>query len=328
MDYQDFLQEMQGDPFRGLMDDELGTQISAASGPCAAVLREILRAISGGGMIALSEAADSLPAGGSGPRVNTFPFGTKTHSGHPDYIGIACTGKTSLRKVLNSAEKHCWDMELGHWGREVDKTVIILTDKWDQVQFQRDYEKIFLRYALRDRVLFLFFLVNHYGVSRIPFLPRDRRELDRLADSYQRTGVSEEEKALALLLRDPFCEYTAVTQNKDGEIATTYRFHFVDRTYRKETHILRWNAIEGQMKEAHEKDGKLDLFAILEFAAAVYELDRLPPERRAEDPPFMETESERTQYILTLSGRTFRWGPGLGEFEKIRNAAERLVGAL
>lgn len=329
MGYQDFLREIQGNPFRGLMDGEMGTQISEASAPCAALLHEILGGISGAGTLGLEEAARNLSDGGNSICVNTFPYGIKTHSTFPDYIGIACTA-TSMKKVLDSAERHCWNMER-QFGDEIDKTVIILTDKWNHVQFERDYERIFLRYALRDRVLFMFFMVNNHGVSHIPFLTWNRRKLERLANNYQQMGGFEDEKSLDLLLKYRECEYEMITDSDEGTIYTTYEFDFLHRIYRKEisgTHPDISSNLEGKHDRSGSKSGEIDIPAMLDFAAAAYELSQLPQEAYAEVPPFIETESKGMRFRLRIFDKTFCWGAGFGEFEKIREAVGRFVNAL
>lgn len=185
MEYQDFLREMRGHPYQDLTDGMPSGRLSELSGPCRSLLSDLLGSLVNRGMDALDELAHNAFDNGD-PYVNSFPYGPKTQTVCHDYIGIAIGG-TSMRKVLDSTERHCWDMER-HLEDKDDRTVVILTDKWDQVRFQREYEKVFLRYALRDHVLFVFLLVTDYGVSRIPFLPWDRRELKRFADSYPLHG--------------------------------------------------------------------------------------------------------------------------------------------
>lgn len=292
------------------------------------MLNEVLGGISDGGLD-LKEALSNLSAEGNNLPVNTFPFGAKTHSIHPDFIGIACTAEASLEDVFDSVERHCRDMERHHFRVEDDKTVIILTDKWDQVNFQQNYEKFFLRYALRDRVLFLFILVNSYGASPIPFLPWNRYRLERLLDRCRKAGGFEEINTLELLLNDPICEYRTITQSKDGEIdEIIYSFNFAERTYSRETHMFHLGTPDGQTDERHRKKGELKLSAISDFSGSVHELKLFSEDSCTEDPQFMEGEGERTQSILTLFDKTFQWGPGLGKFEKIREAADRLVKSL
>ena len=105
--------------------------------------------------------------------VNTYPFGKKTNRVYPQFWGV-CAGAQRLKTVLDKAAEYC-EKPLGE-----DKTVVIVTDKWDQAVFQKHFERQFLRCALEQNVTFLFLLVTDYGVSRIPFLPWDRHELDQL----------------------------------------------------------------------------------------------------------------------------------------------------
>lgn len=176
MEFTDFLQEM------------FSREYNASLRACLNDLRKALPEQGHSVLAGIMESAcrpgkcidiKGIPAGlNCGPQgadkssaLNTFPFGEQTNELYPNYIGIA-TRSSTLTKVLDDAEQHCW--KLSRMNKPFDeKTVIILTDKWDIDRFRRYYERDFMRYAMRDNVLFIFLLVTDYGVSTIPFLPWD-----------------------------------------------------------------------------------------------------------------------------------------------------------
>lgn len=327
MNYQEILQETLGSPFRDLLHGDLGGQIREASGPCWDVLTGILRNVSGCGRKALRDTLKRDPsgcaAGGTGTCVNTFPFGQKTDKIYHDYIGITIGGNPNLQKVLENAERHCWDMERGLDHSE-EKTVLIITDKWDQMRFQQEFEEIFLRYAIKDRVLFMFILVTDYGASQIPFLPVYRSELDRFTSKYIGMGGLENQFPLDFLLGSRTCTYNASSHGHGGYIDTSYQFDFADRTYKQEQASEQLDSQQKQTVRSQRSD-EIDIAALVKFAAAVYELHDLPRDEYIEHPEFTDGENGWTQYSLSIFGKTFKWGPGLGEFEKIKDAVEELV---
>ncbi len=108
--------------------------------------------------------------------INTYPFGEPTEQVFPEFLGI-CSGDAKLDGVLRAARVHCERVRQS-LPKDLPKTVMVFTDKWDWPTFHRKFEFPFLRYALENNVLFIFLLVTDYGVSRIPFLARNHRELD------------------------------------------------------------------------------------------------------------------------------------------------------
>lgn len=110
--------------------------------------------------------------------INTYPFGKTTEQTFPEFLGI-CSGGAKLDGALGAARGHC-EKARKSLPKDLPKAVMIFTDKWDWPTFHRKFELPFLRYALEDNVLFIFLLVTDYGVSRIPFLVRNHRELDDL----------------------------------------------------------------------------------------------------------------------------------------------------
>jgi hypothetical protein len=124
----------------------------------------------------IAAADQGWEASGSGQfAINTFPFGAKTTDVFSEFLGV-CTGKTTLRSTLNAVKKYCRNIQKV-LPRNDEKTVVVLTDKWDGPLFHANYELDFLRCALEGNVLFIFLLVTDYGVTRIPFLAKNRKDL-------------------------------------------------------------------------------------------------------------------------------------------------------
>ena len=106
---------------------------------------------------------------------NTYPFGVPGIL-QPRLLAV-CRGKMTLRGFLEEVLARSKRM-LQTFPNE-KKTVIILTDKWDATIF-RKYEKIFLNYALQYEVCYIILLVTDYGITDIPFLPRDNEVLNKM----------------------------------------------------------------------------------------------------------------------------------------------------
>lgn len=155
----------------------------------------------------LAQAADGRNASVfRGSPINTYPFGEPTEQTFPEFLGI-CSGDTALDEVLGVARDHC-EKARQCLPKDLPKTVMIFTDKWDWPMFHQKFELPFLRYALEDNVLFIFLLVTDYGVSRIPFCGKNHAELERLRENgygveSEHPGVS----AMRVLKRSFPCTY-------------------------------------------------------------------------------------------------------------------------
>lgn len=100
---------------------------------------------------------------------NTYPFGEDTNTVYPRLFAV-CAGKAPLRAALNHIQSQSRKMAV----LPGEKTVFLLTDKWNAATF-RDYEVEFLNHAIRDNIWYVFLLVTDYGITRIPFLPGNRK---------------------------------------------------------------------------------------------------------------------------------------------------------
>jgi len=338
MTYQDYLSEMRGDPLRGLPDSKLGTQISEALHGSGVSLEGILSKRTDG------PSADAGPLGGFGKVkgarsrrnrcrtdgsnivMNSYPFGESTRKVCPVFVGVASSGAASIGDVLKQAERHCWEMERqSNQFQRTDKTVLILTDKWDTAMFRRDFRSIFLHYALRLQVLFLFVLVTDDGVSRIPFLPWDRRELGRLSQQLASWELPDEEKSWNQLIFARGCRYCVVHRSQQSMVETVYYINFMDRTYNKEVIIHAGPVPDALLTRERDKSGDIPVQALWKFAAGLYDLAQISEGHHREDPPKLMTENESVTHILELLGREIQWGVGEGAFQKYREAVEALL---
>lgn len=336
MTYQDYLSEMRGDPLRGLPESKLGTQISEALYGSGISLEGILNERTAG------PSAGAGPLGGFGKVkgtrsqrnrrrtddgdivMNTYPFGESTRKVCPVFVGVASSGAASIGDVLKQAERHCWEIEKqSDRFQRADKTVLILTDKWDTAMFGRDFRPVFLHYALRFHVLFLFVLVTDDGLSRIPFLPWDRREMDRLSRQMASWELPDEEKAWDQMIDAQVCRYHMIQQSRQSEIETIYEFDFLNRVYSKETEVHSRHIPDAARTQY--KSGDLPGRVIWKFASDLYELNQIPAGHHREDPPELMKEDESVTHILELTGRKIQWGAGEGEFQQYRGAIETLL---
>ena len=213
--------------------------------------------------------------------VNTFPMGIPTTKVLPEFIGvyygnnkyqITKNGKVydhvTLNDVLDAAKKHCKRMVKEPIPYEEDKTILIFTDKWDSYTFQKYYATTFINYAYQHNILFIFLLVNDFGVSRIPFLSWNREIIKADSDFYiiseARAKAIENELVEKVLLRAdnyPICHY-----NKDGVV---YEFNLVKRTFSCD-----W--INFENSSIDDKTGMLSDKAIRGFALAVADIVDMP----------------------------------------------------
>ena len=225
--------------------------------------------------------------------VNTFPFGVETDQTFPKFIGVS-VGKEkaapTLDGILSKAKKHCEIMEK-KFALDTEKTVVILTDKWDNPLFRKKYEIAFLNYAIRQNIMFYFILVTDYGVTRIPFLVRDRRGLEQLRSD---DLVEDDIQAARKLLAEYDCYYRWDCKEWPPFDNGTYEFDFYSKRY----HFI------GDHGQTHQ--GKIPDEAIDSFASAVRCLYDLPKSEYDEQcMSFADTTN--CYYEAELFGKTFRW---------------------
>ncbi len=106
------------------------------------------------------------------PNLNTYPHGVKSKL-FPNLLAV-CEGDRTLDDVLQYVQKWCenWDAEIqkdSTKGRGYDKTVVIVTDKWDKNVFA-PYEEEFRRRAMREDFWFTVHLdTTGNGYTEITF---------------------------------------------------------------------------------------------------------------------------------------------------------------
>ena len=109
-------------------------------------------------------------------KCNTWPFGNPTTEVYPRFLAI-CRGNVTLNNAFVEISKQSRMIaQYYHHTHHKEKTVILLTDKWDIKTFKK-YEKEFLSYAMHDSIWYIFLLVTEYGYTQVPFLPNNRRTL-------------------------------------------------------------------------------------------------------------------------------------------------------
>ena len=223
--------------------------------------------------------------------VNTFPFGIETDQTFPKFIGVSVgNGKPTLNGILSKTKKHCEIMER-ELALDTEKTVVILTDKWDDPLFREKYEIDFLNYAISQNVMFCFILVTDYGVTRIPFLVRGRRELDQLRFGDR---IEDDIQAAWELLAEYDCCYKWDCKGWPPFDNGTYEFDFHSKSYH----------FTGDHGQTHQ--GKIPDEAIDSFASAVRCLYDLPKSEYDEQcMSFADTTN--CYYEAELFGKTFRW---------------------
>ncbi len=111
-------------------------------------------------------------------KINTYPIGTETKDVHQDFLGI-CYGNNKINTVLKVAVEHCIKM-CNKYDYDDRKTIMILTNKWDEPSFQQFFAGTFINFAIKHNVVFIFILVTSSGMTIIPFLPLNRGRLRSL----------------------------------------------------------------------------------------------------------------------------------------------------
>lgn len=124
------------------------------------------------------------PYAGYEPRIpyNTYPFGVKTPNTYPRFLAICRNERLDsyMKVLLEQSEKIAAEYP-GNDPRD-EKTVVLLTDKWDIKVFKK-YEHKFLKNATSHGISYIFILITDYGCTPIPFLPYDRHIERTVTDS-------------------------------------------------------------------------------------------------------------------------------------------------
>lgn len=107
-----------------------------------------------------------------GEPFNTYPIDDSedTVAYHNSFLGL-CVGMGRLPDVLENMKlwtEHVDTQEQLHVG----KCAVLLTDKWDAVEFS-PYEQPFRYLAMNRNFWFVFLLATKHGITEIPFLPSE-----------------------------------------------------------------------------------------------------------------------------------------------------------
>ena len=161
------------------------------------------------------------------PWFNTIPFGTPSDT-FP-YLLAVCRGKSTLPGILRKIKGQCSKIVKKYPGKDTEKIVVLLTDKWDTNTFEK-YDKVFLNHALKDNFSFIILLVTEYGYTQIPFLPNDRHMLDSCRGEKIEDDLSMDD--IYRYLKDyPFEYHFSTTLDKYGN--TEYIFNVEYMTWEK-----------------------------------------------------------------------------------------------
>ena len=301
--YEQFAEEMKG-PFAG-DGNELLWQELRKDRLCNSVLGQLYgnNAVKDKDLYSqrlkeLVENYDRPKAEGSAQRINTFPMGKRTNDIFPYFLGV-CQENRKLTPVLHAAEKYCADAASVYPFE--DKTVLILTDKWDDYTFRRKFALSFTKFALKQIFLFVFILVTDYGFTRIPFLTCDRNMLQR-EQNWDISGSSRYEdevkirEAYRCLLQTRFCSYSygggTWKQYDRGE----YEFDFVKERFRR-------TICDAKNPMGVDSEGRIPKEAIRAIAVAVYPLRGQPEDRYFDSEKALDAGYGSAE----LFGKHFSW---------------------
>lgn len=245
------------------------------------------------------------------PWYNTWPFGTPTEEVCAKFLAV-CRGKRKLKEtfdiVVQQSKKIAKYYPISH-GQ--DKTVMILSDKWDYDTF-RKYEKKLLNHAIRDGIWYIFLLVTDYGYTQIPFLPNNRNDLKHLEGEKIEDDLTYDDM-LDMLYEYPF-EYSMSGGTWQPHERVHYSFDADELRWEK--HSLIGEDICGNIMEK-------DLEQFLKSMSWIADESQtmLKPQTQVLDAPTRE---------LRIFGKTIKWNAGLDgdtdrQYTLLQKALDRFV---
>lgn len=218
------------------------------------------------------------------PRYNTYPFGTPTDKIYPRFLAVCRAGETLNNTFAEISKQSKKIAKLYGKDRNIDKTVILLTDKWNIKTFKK-YEKEFLNYALRDGIWYIFILVTEYGCTQIPFLPNDRTALRNIAYEEIEDDITFEDMLRRLESRQ-------------------FKYSFYGGTWTANEIVYYFDAFSWHKESVAEKcAGKIPCDALRDFLEKIFWIADIPEEKiilvsRALDAPVS---------TLHIFGKTVKW---------------------
>lgn len=236
------------------------------------------------------------------PLYTIYPFGDSAGIAYPRFLAVCRAGET-LNNTFAEISKQSKKMAK-LYGKDCnfDKTVILLTDKWDFKTFKK-YEKEFLNYALHDGIWYIFLLVTEYGCTQIPFLPNDRTALRNIPYAEVEDDITFEDM-LRRLEGQPF-EYS-----------------FDGGTWTANEIVYYFDAFSWHKESVAEKcAGKIPCDALRDFLEKIFWIADIPEEEiilvsRAVDAPVS---------TLHIFGKTVEWDDVSVGTEKHVNKLAKIV---
>ena len=235
-----------------------------------------------------------------------------------------CKGTRTIRSVLEKAEEQC-ELMIQKFPYHVHKTILILTDKWDDPLFRRNYAGTFINYAYKYNILFMFLLVTDFGVSRIPFLSWDRRKMYNRGFGDVEWGArhAEKEKIDKLMekLDSGYLSYVEEYRNGDdrGHSLGRFEFDLLHKTFYLDT-------FDSGSGTTDRKSGKIPAKAVKKFLEAVSDYCELP-----ESEYFDKNNLNKASVLHTaeLFNKRFYWYAAEEPlFEKLQQAFRDLLASL
>ena len=255
--------------------------------------------------------------------LNTYPFGKPSRKIYPEFVGV-CKGERTIRSVLDKAENQCENM-IKAIPYHVHKTILILTDKWDDPLFRTNYAGTFINYAYKYNILFMFLLVTDFGVSRIPFLSWDRRKMYNRGFGDVEWGArhAEKEKIDKLMekLDSGYLSYVEEYRNGDDRGHSLGRFEF-DLLHK--TFYL--NTFDSGSGTTDRKSGKIPERAVKRFLETVSDYCELPDSDYCEN---NNLNKGAVRHRAEMFNKRFIWHTAEEPlFEKLDQAFRDLLGLL
>ena len=228
-------------------------------------------------------------------QINTFPFGDLGKMIYPEFVGV-CQGDTTFNEIMTAINIQCKKM-INRFNNEIDKTVLVLTDKWDSPTFRKKYAASFVNYAYNHNIVFIILLVTDLGIRRIPFTISERIDLFRGRDwRIESSSIEKSDKnALTKLKKLDDCIYeyrSSVLISGRGSYRCIIDFKRMEYT------------CESLVSPGLKKQGKIPKSAFNKFAQRVIGISELP------GPGYVEDYSKALDYtlnIVEIFGKHFEW---------------------
>lgn len=258
--------------------------------------------------------------------VNIFPFDDLTEEVYPEFVGI-CQDETTFDDIMVATNSQCKKM-IDKYDKKndnvIDKTILILTDKWDAPRFREKYAPDFINYAYNHNIVFVILLVTDMGILRIPFIPSDRTELcDRRRCRVEALKYKKRDKnALTKLQKFDGCIYEVHENLPAFRHKASFRFT-VD--FKKMLYIC-----EDLNKSDSQEQGKIPRSVLNRFAQRVIDISKktgpIPGPGYTED---YSRPSSYTFRIVDIFGKHFEWLDGQDNpaGEKLATALKTLLDA-